>query len=183
MTAAGDRGRERRSEESAPIFYHACYQVGFCAGLNGLSFSTGCVTKEWALAVFRALLLSFWCNLVMSHASLHLRKWRGSAETDNRFSPCSLRSSCSSFLLLLHLFPCSWLLKDSELCWKAAMAGHNIHCPLFSLVFNVLLLSSYFFFFSLSLQDAVRSMKKMDLFFLLKGGGDGTEGACLALVL
>lgn len=67
------------------------------------------------------------------------------------------------FLLLFYLFPYSWLLKISALSWKAATLGHKIHCPLFSLVFNVLLLSSRFFFFflfPLSFQVAERSLKK-----------------------
>lgn len=74
------------------------------------------------------------------------------------------------FLLLFYLFPYSWLLKISALRWKAATLGHKIHCPLFSLVFNVLLLSSRFFFFflfPLSFQVAERSLKKKKKGFVL----------------
>lgn len=68
------------------------------------------------------------------------------------------------FLLLFYLFPYSWLLKISA----PRLATKFI--ALFSLVFNVLLLSShffFFFFFPLSFQVAERSLEKMALFFLL----------------
>lgn len=99
-------------------------------------------------------------------------KGEGSAETDSLSSPRSLRSSSSSFLLLLHLLPCSCLLKDSELPGKQPWLATIFIALFFSLVFNVLLLLSNFSLFPPPPKPTgcCEEHENMALFVLLKQG-------------